>query len=55
MKVDGVSKIITDSEYCFKGATAWVKGWVKRDWKTAGGTKVKNDDLWKEIIELEPD
>ena len=54
MKIDGVSKIITDSEYCFKGATSWVKGWVKRDWKTAGGTKVKNDDLWKELLELEP-
>ena len=55
MKVDGVSKIITDSEYCYKGATAWTKGWIKREWKTAGGTKVKNDDLWKQIVDLEPD
>ena len=54
MRIDGVSKIITDSEYCFKGSTMWVNGWIKREWKTAGGTKVKNDDLWKQIVELDP-
>jgi ribonuclease HI len=54
MKVEGITKIITDSEYCVKGATTWVNGWIKRDWKTAAGTKVKNDDLWKELMELVP-
>ena len=55
LQVPGVTKIITDSDYCLKGCTKWIKGWVKRDWKTASGTAVKNDDLWKKVIELEPD
>ena len=55
MQISGVSKIITDSEYCYKGATKWYKGWVKKNWKTATGTKVKNDDLWKQLVGLDPD
>ena len=55
MQVPGVTKIITDSDYCLKGCTKWIKGWVKKDWKTASGTAVKNDDLWKKILELGPD
>jgi len=55
MQVPGVTKIITDSDYCFKGCTKWIKGWVRKGWKTASGADVKNDGLWKKILELDPD
>ena len=55
LQIPGVTTIITDSDYCLKGCTKWIKGWVKKDWKTASGTAVKNDDLWKKILELDPD
>ncbi len=55
MQVQGVTKIITDSDYCYKGCTKWIKGWVKKGWKTASGSDVKNDGLWKKILELDPD
>lgn len=54
LMVPGVTKIITDSDYCHKGCTKWINGWVKKGWKTASGTAVKNDDLWKKILELDP-
>ena len=54
LAVPGVTKIITDSDYCHKGCTKWINGWVKKGWKTASGTAVKNDDLWKKILELDP-
>ena len=54
LQVPGVTVIITDSDYCQKGCTKWVHGWVKKGWKTASGTAVKNDDLWKRVIELDP-
>ena len=55
LQVPGVTKIITDSDYCYKGCTKWIKGWTKKGWKTAAGGAVKNDDLWKKIEELDPD
>ncbi len=44
--------IFTDSTYVRKGATEWVYGWMKRDWKTMGKTDVENQDLWKELVGL---
>lgn len=44
--------IFTDSTYVRKGATEWVHGWMKRDWKTMAKTDVENQDLWKELIVL---
>tara|TARA_R110002074_G_scaffold142635_1_gene289286 strand:+ start:576 stop:1100 length:525 start_codon:yes stop_codon:yes gene_type:complete len=55
LKVPGVTVIITDSDYCLKGCTKWAPNWAKKDWKTAAGAPVKNDDLWKEILALGPD
>ena len=54
MQVPGVTKIITDSDYCYKGCTKWIKGWVKKGWKTTSGSDVKNGGLWKKILELDP-
>ena len=39
----------TDSEYVQKGITQWINGWKRKGWKTAGGTPVKNVELWKRL------
>jgi ribonuclease HI len=42
-------RIYTPSEYLFKGITQWIKGWQKRDWKTANGSPVKYANTWQQI------
>lgn len=39
----------TDSEYLKKGITEWMKGWVKKGWKTAAGKPVLNRELWEQL------
>jgi ribonuclease HI len=39
----------TDSQYVRKGITEWMPSWVRRGWKTAGGTPVKNRELWERL------
>lgn len=39
----------TDSEYVKKGISEWLPNWVRKNWKTAGGTPVKNQDLWQRL------
>lgn len=45
---EGTSAVLyTDSEYVRKGITEWMKGWKRRNWKTANKkSDVKNKDLW---------
>jgi len=38
--------IYSDSQYVVRGMTEWIMGWRARDWRTSGGEKVKNIDLW---------
>ena len=38
--------ITTDSKYVMDGITEWMKGWKKRNWKTASKKPVKNKELW---------
>ncbi len=45
-------KIVTDSEYVAKGATTWIKGWIRNGWKTASKAPVKNQELWQELHRL---
>ena len=42
-------KIVTDSEYVVKGATTWIKGWIRNGWKTASKQPVKNQELWQQL------
>ena len=45
--------LCTDSQYMKNGFTKnWLKGWKKNGWKTAKGTSVLNQDLWRELDEL---
>ncbi len=41
--------IISDSQYCIKGATSWLEMWKTNGWKTKAKQPVKNQDLWQEI------
>lgn len=44
--------VVTTSDYVFMGATRWIHGWRRRDWKKRDGQPVSNQDLWKEVETL---
>ena len=46
----GDTIVFTDSTYLIRGITQWVWGWRQRDWKTAEGKAVANQDLWERLI-----
>ena len=37
------------------GITGWIYGWKKKGWKTAGGSPVKNVELWQKLDQLVTD
>jgi len=39
----------TDSQYVRQGITQWLYAWQQRNWKTASGKPVKNQDLWQRL------
>jgi ribonuclease HI len=41
--------IVTDSAYVKNGITEWVEGWKRKNWRTAGGSPVKNVELWQRL------
>lgn len=42
--------LYTDSQYVQKGIKEWVIGWQRRNWRTAAGQAVKNQDLWQSLL-----
>ena len=45
-------KLYSDSQYlCNAFNQHWIEGWIKKGWKTADGSPVKNADLWKKLYE----
>ena len=45
-------RIITDSEYLKKAFTdGWLDRWQRKGWKTAGKKPVKNQDLWRALLD----
>ncbi|MDX1616887.1 MAG: ribonuclease HI, partial [Candidatus Promineifilaceae bacterium] len=47
---DGAAvQIVTTSDYVFQGATKWIYGWRRRDWKKRDGRPVSHGDLWQAI------
>ncbi len=44
--------LYTDSEYVIKGITQWIEGWKRKNWKTAKGKPVLNQDLWEILDEV---
>lgn len=45
----GPLTVYTDSKYVMDGITKWIRGWKRNGWKTASGSPVKNQDLWKTL------
>src|SRR4051795_3079540 len=37
--------IVTDSRLMLDSMTKWIAGWKRKNWRTAGGAPVKNQDL----------
>lgn len=45
--------IVTDSQYLRKAFTdGWLANWQRNGWRTAGKQPVKNQDLWRRLLEL---
>ncbi len=47
LKVSCHVHIYTDSKYVLEGATKWIFGWKKNNWKKADKKAVLNQDLWQ--------
>lgn len=41
--------LYTASDYLKDGATAWIRGWKSRGWRTRDGKPVSNQSLWLEL------
>jgi ribonuclease HI len=41
--------IVTDSAYVKNGVTEWIHAWKRKNWRTAGGSPVKNIELWQRL------
>ena len=44
--------LYTDSTYVIRGITQWVWAWRSRDWKTAEGKEVLNQEVWKALMRV---
>lgn len=45
-------RIVTDSNYVFKGITTWINTWIKRNWLNSRKRPVLNRDLWERLFIL---
>ena len=52
LKRPSTIEVHTDSQYVQKGISEWMVGWKKRNWRTADGKPVKNQDLWLQLDAL---
>ncbi len=45
--------LYSDSAYVVNGfLQGWIYNWIKKGWKTADGSPVKNKELWQELYHL---
>ncbi len=52
LKRPSTVEVHTDSQYVQKGISEWMPGWKRRNWRTAEGKPVKNQDLWQQLDTL---
>lgn len=46
-------KIYSDSAYVVNAfLQGWIYNWIKKGWKTADGSLVKNKELWEELYQF---
>ena len=43
--------VVSDSDYVVRGITEHVETWVMLGWRTSSNKPVKNEDLWRELLE----
>jgi ribonuclease HI len=41
--------LYTDSQYVKQGISVWLPNWRTKNWRTASGSPVKNQDLWETL------
>lgn len=51
LKTPSVVTVHTDSKYVMDGATRWMARWLLNGWRTADKKPVRNDDLWRALVE----
>ena len=51
LSVPSRATIVTDSQYVKNGIQSWIHGWLRNGWKTASKQPVKNEDLWRRLLE----
>ena len=51
LKRSCVVELSTDSTYVRNGITQWMPNWIRKNWRTASGSAVKNKDLWQQLSE----
>ncbi|QGI99219.1 hypothetical protein CEK26_012288 [Fusarium fujikuroi] len=42
--------LATDSEYVVKGATEWIRAWLRRGWRKSDGAVVSNVHMWQVFL-----
>ena len=52
LKRPSTVEVHTDSQYVQNGISEWMAGWKRRNWRTASGHPVKNQDLWLQLDAL---
>ncbi|MBU1264529.1 MAG: ribonuclease HI [Gammaproteobacteria bacterium] len=52
LKRPSTVEVHTDSQYVQKGVSEWMASWKRRNWRTAAGQPVKNQDLWLQLDAL---
>ena len=53
LKFECEVELYSDSAYCVNAFNqGWIYNWIKKGWKTADGSDVKNKEIWQEIYEL---
>jgi ribonuclease HI len=45
--------VFTDSQYVRRGITEWLPGWIRNNWRTSRKGRVKNQDLWKALVQAQ--
>lgn len=45
-------QVYTDSVYVIRGATQWIFGWKKNNWKNSAGEDVSNQEHWRQLAQI---
>ncbi len=53
LKVECEVEVYSDSAYSVNAFNqGWIYNWIKKGWRTADGSEVKNKEIWQEIYSL---